>query len=714
MQNDTARATQAPCAPSPYCAIGGAVIERTPDIIVRYDLALRRTFANPSFERLCGLLPQAYLGRRPTEGSNLGPGLAKKLEAALREVLEDGQPRSFDVQWYAADGRALWHCVRLSLECDVAGIPGGLLLMATEITDRKRAEEGLRKREREFRALVEQSPDMIGRHDRSGRRIYANPALSRLLAARTPDGPGAHGGPFVLDQALYDGLVASVFATGQASQAEMRHLRGDGSTAWLDVRLCPENDDEGQVVSVFVVARDITEAVEQRDRVQALALTDSLTRLHNRQALYDYGPALLSEAVRHGRRIGLMTLDIDRFKDVNDSLGHPAGDRLLCQVAERLAECTRGYDLLVRLGGDEFAIVATNLDDECGMAAIAEKIERALAVPMQLAGRAVVVAASMGIAVFPGDGEDLEDLMAHADAAMYHAKRGGGRRFEFYCAEHSARARGRLAMEQALRLAQHGDGLVLMYQPVVSLDSGTIIGAEALLRWQHPEHGLLAPDRFIGLAEESGLIVPMGRWVIEQVMAMARATNAGRARALTFSLNVSTRQLLRDDVPAAVAQSLARTGCDPRWLVLEVTESLLLEDSAHVQSAFSRLREMGLRIAIDDFGTGYSALNYLWRFDVQTLKIDREFIQGIEQNPRQAELVKAFLAIAQALRMSVVAEGVETQAQADILHAQGCKMAQGYLYHRPMPVDAFDVALAASDAAQQACAERPRRVGATR
>ncbi|MBI5269984.1 MAG: EAL domain-containing protein [Burkholderiales bacterium] len=683
------------------CAVGESVLRRTPDIVVRYDLALCRTYANRAFEYHSGLRPLQYLGRRPSEASNLSAAQARELEALLADVGRDGIPRSRDVRWTGVNGQPRWFCLLVSLDRHPHGAPSGLLMIASDITARRRAEQELREREQAFRALVEQSPDMIGRHDHGGRLIYANPALQRLLDATAGRG-GRATDDFVAEPQAYRERVQAVFSTAQEHDAQMRHVREDGRPGWLEVRLCPECDEHGEVVSVFVVARDITDAVEQRERAHALVRTDALTRLHNRQALYEHGPALLSEAQRHARRVGLIVLDLDRFKDVNDSLGHPAGDRLLCQVAERLAECTRAYDLLVRLGGDEFAIVTTNLDSPWCMVAIAEKIERALATPMPLGGTSVVVQASMGLAVFPEDGTELEDLLAHADSAMYHAKRGGARRFEFYSAEHSAGARDRLAMEQALRQAQHGEGLVLMYQPVVCLGSGAIIGAEALLRWQHPQLGLLAPDRFIGLAEDTGLIVPIGRWVIEQVMAMARAANAGRARPLSFSFNVSTRQLLRDELPQAVSAALARTGCDPRWLVMEVTESLLLENGPHVQAALAALRRMGLRIAIDDFGTGYSALNYLSRFDVQGLKIDREFVRDIEGNPRQAALVKAFLAIADALQMTVVAEGVENAAQADILRAHGCGMAQGYLFHRPLAPAAFDAAVAASDAAQHA------------
>jgi predicted signal transduction protein with EAL and GGDEF domain len=363
---------------------------------------------------------------------------------------------------------------------------------------------------------------------------------------------------------------------------------------------------------------------------------------------------------------------------------------LLRELAERVAGCTRGYDLLARLGGDEFAIVASNLDDDLDMAVIADKISRALAEPMQLGGRRVVVSASMGIALYPADGERLEELLAHADMAMYQAKRAGRNRYEFYRAEFSARARDRVALEQALRDAQDGAGLALHYQPLVTVDDGKVVGAEALLRWHHPELGLLYPDRFIGLAEDTGLIVPMGRWVIHQAARQARLWNQGRALPLKVAVNVSTTQFLQDDLVAVVREALQQTGCQPDWLSIEVTESLLLEDNERIQRIFHELGTLGLQIAIDDFGTGYSALNYLSRFDVTILKIDRQFVRDIGADSRQAELVKAFVAIAQALGLGVVAEGVETAEQASFLRANGCSQAQGYLYGKPMAAEHFE------------------------
>jgi len=667
------------------------LVENSPDYVIRYDIECRIRYCSPIVERTFGDAVHAWIGKTPVHAMPAAAQGMAELEVRLRGVLAGNAPEDFEFPWVDPSGVPRVSHTLLAAERDADGAVTGVIAVGRDITDRKRAEDLLRRHEQEFRALVEHSPDLIERYDRQGRRVYANPALSALLlGSPAMSAQPECDGMVVAEVDQYLRMVQTVIATGQPQQAELRYHRADGSAGWLDARLCPESDGEGGVASVLVVARDISQGVEQRERIQTLALSDPLTRLHNRQALYDYAPGLISEARRHGRKLGVMILDVDRFKDVNDTLGHAAGDALLCEVAQRIAGCTRGSDLLVRLGGDEFAIVATNLGDEIGMATVADKIDKALTVPLLLGGRQVVVSASIGIALFPADGDQLEDLMAHADTAMYQAKRGGRCRYEFYRPEFSERARDRIALEHALRDAQDGAGLELYYQPLVALSDGRPVGAEALLRWHHPELGLLAPDRFIAIAEETGLIVPIGRWVIAEAARTAQRWNQGRTTPLKVAVNVSTRQFLRDDVAAVVREALRDTGCKPQWLGIEVTESLLLEDGERIQNTLHELRTIGLQIAIDDFGTGYSALNYLSKFDVSCLKIDRQFVHDIDTDPRQAELIKAFIAIARALRLSVVAEGVETPAQAAFLREQGCEVGQGFLFCRPTPAERLE------------------------
>ena len=557
---------------------------------------------------------------------------------------------------------------------------------------RERSDHVLRAREREFRTLVEQSPDYIVRYNLSAERLYINPRLQQLTAAQPLRlGAPPMQGSNLVDAAHYQRLIDEVLATGEPRSSELRAHHPNGhDSLWLDIRICPELDEEGRVQSVFAIGRDITESVHLREKIHSQALADPLTHLANRQALYERGPALIAEAKRYGCRLGVMILDLDGFKQVNDSMGHSAGDQLLRDIAQRLSQCVRSHDLLVRLGGDEFAIVTSNIDKDFDLAVVAARVCNMLAAPLPIGGRPVFVTASIGIALFPEDGADLEQLLSRADIAMYHAKHSGRNRFEFHRPEFTARAQRRLAIEEALRETQHGAGLELYFQPKVRLADGALAGAEALLRWRHPELGPIAPDDFIPIAEDTGLIVPIGRWVLQAAAETAVRWNRGRRTPLRLAVNVSTTQFVRDDLLAAIRDTLARTGCSPAWLEIEVTESLLLEDDDLVRQTLHALTGLGVSVAIDDFGTGYSALSYLTKFDVDCLKIDRQFVHGVEHDQRQRELLKAFIAIAKALGMEVVAEGVETAAQAHFLLEQDCQFAQGYLYSAPLPAERFE------------------------
>ncbi len=667
------------------------MLDQSPDIVVCYDTALRRTYANATYERQTGQIAAQYLGRSAEEHSVVGAA-TEAMVACLRRALATGRAQRLDFEWRAADGALTWHALRVSLVRDRAGGAIGLVSMARDITERKQAEHRLAEQERQFRALVENSPDYIVRYNTKGERLYVNPAVRALVPEphmRLGQPPGQGASPIV-DVARYQRLIQEVAVTGETRLAELQVRLPDGGEIWIDVRFCAETDEAGAVVSVLTVGRDVTAAVAMRDKFEAQALSDPLTGLGNRQAVYDRGSALIAEARRHGRQVGVMVLDLDRFKEVNDTLGHQAGDQLLMQVAARLASVTRGYDLLARLGGDEFVIVVPSLEKVEDMAAVAIKVGQAVTEPVLLNGRAVHASASIGLAVFPGDGDELDTLLAHADLAMYQAKRAGRGGFMFYQGEFAAQVRHRVELEGALREARDGVGLELHYQPQIGLGRGTLVGAEALLRWRHPTLGSVTPDEFIPLAEDSGLIVPIGRWVLQQACAAVARWNHKRAAPLRVAVNVSVQQFVRDDLVAAVRETLASTGCKGTWLSIEVTESLLLDDSARVMESLRELTQMGVLIEIDDFGTGYSALGYLARFDVHCLKIDRSFTRDITTEPRQRELVKAFIAIAKALRMSVVAEGVETQAEADFLLAHGCEKAQGYLFGKPVPAAVFE------------------------
>ena len=674
---------------------------KSPDIVVRYDLDLRRVWANPKYEELTDLRPVQYLGRSVDDISALDQEGARDLVNCLKRTLATGQPQHCEFLCPSARGEPVWLAVCASLECDDDDRATGVMTISRNITEHKRAQAQALLREREFRTLVEQSPDYITRYNPRGERTYINPAVRRLVSmADLPIGRTPRSGTVIVEHEQYQRMIDEVLATGLPCSAEIRARVADGGTLWLDMRVCAETDADGKVVSAFAIGRDISAAVALREEIRLQARSDPLTGLHNRQALYERGPMLVAEARRHQRQLGVMVLDVDRFKEVNDSLGHSVGDALLCQLAQRIRRATRGYDMLVRLGGDEFALLVPNVENVRALARIAAKIQSVFAPAFDLGAGPAFATASIGIAMFPADGDDMDALLAHADIAMYQAKRAGRGRCEFYRSEFSQQANERLALERALHAASRGEGLELHFQPKLWLDGSGLAGAEALLRWHHPTLGMVPPDRFIPIAEDTGLIVPIGRWVVRATAEAAVRWNRGRTRPLKLALNVSTHQFMHDDLVHVVRQALASTGCQPQWLEIEVTESLLLDDSDKVRRTIQTLTTMGLTVAIDDFGTGYSSLTYLARFDVACLKIDRQFVRDIETEPRQRELLKAFIAMAKALRMDLVAEGVETKAQAEFLVTQGCALAQGFLFSPPLPAQQFELEWLVPDRAE--------------
>jgi diguanylate cyclase (GGDEF)-like protein len=375
---------------------------------------------------------------------------------------------------------------------------------------------------------------------------------------------------------------------------------------------------------------------------------------------------------------------------VNDTLGHTAGDELLRETAARLMSCVRSYDTVARLGGDEFAILLPEVRSGEDLGCIAGKILQSFAVPFLLGGQEVFVSTSIGIVLYPDDGMEAEDLIKHADSAMYYAKRSGRNNFRFYSRELTDSANERLMLEADLRRGFGRGELELHFQPKVRLTDGVPIGSEALLRWKHPQRGMVPPDKFISIAEDSGLIVEIGEWVLRTACRTACDWNMPGRPLHKVAINLSARQFQTFGLARTVRNVLEETGCYPEWIELEITESLLLDEDGEVLETLEEFRAMGISIAIDDFGTGYSALSYLARFPIDTLKIDRSFISRLTEYGHHAELVKAIVAIAHSLNQQVVAEGVETAEQAALLQAYGCQLAQGYFYGKPMTKESFE------------------------
>jgi diguanylate cyclase (GGDEF)-like protein len=443
-----------------------------------------------------------------------------------------------------------------------------------------------------------------------------------------------------------------------------------------------------------LLLRSMQYSIERKryqEQLEYQANYDALTGLPNRNLLHDR----LRQSVyaqRFVRSIGVVFLDIDHFKFVNDSLGHNTGDKLLQKVAERLLAAVRDGDTVARLGGDEFILI---LNDQTGQEVIYRAMQRIIskvAEPIEIDGQELLVTASAGISLYPQDGPDVETLLKNADAAMYRAKEKGRNNFQFYTAEMNRQVNERLKLESSLRRALERNEFELYYQPRIHVGDGVLVGCEALLRWQHPDLGLTLPERFIGLAEETGLIVPIGEWVIRTASAQARAWQNNGMPAITVSVNLSMRQFKQEGLAAAVDDALRSSGLDPKRLEMELTESLVMQDTEAAIRVLERLREIGVELSVDDFGTGHSSLSYLTRLPISALKIDQSFVQAIRGTGQSDEgvVAQAIISLAHNLKLKVVGEGVETPAQFDFLKRHACDEVQGYHFGRPMPASEFE------------------------
>ncbi|WP_068826138.1 putative bifunctional diguanylate cyclase/phosphodiesterase [Pseudomonas sp. BMS12] len=415
-----------------------------------------------------------------------------------------------------------------------------------------------------------------------------------------------------------------------------------------------------------------------------LAQHDALTNLPNRLLLRDRMEQAMERARRDGTQVALLFLDLDNFKTINDSLGHAAGDELLQELAQRLTQTARSIDTVSRQGGDEFLVALADVEELATVSELVAQIQERLAQPFLLKGMQVVTSLSIGISLFPADGDDFDTLLKHADMAMYQAKSAGRNACCFFDEQVNAATRERLGLELDLRQALQRDELQLYYQPIVELRSGRLLGVEALLRWQHPQHGLLGPDRFIPVAEQCGLIVEVGDWVLNEACRQVMLWQAAGLPRFVVSINLSAVQFRRGNLELRIREALARYGLSPGCLELELTESILLQDSEALIAVLARLKALGVRLSIDDFGTGYSNLTYLQRFCVDKLKIDQSFVRNLQSNPQDRAIVTAIVQMARSLGLHTTAEGVEDEATRALLAELGCDQGQGYLFARPM------------------------------
>ena len=572
-------------------------------------------------------------------------------------------------------------------------------------------------------ALMTSSPDHVYFKDLDGRFISVSDSLAHSFGCeRREDVVGRTDFDFFAESLARAYRIAEVniMTTGVAVvDAVVRHVWPDGHITWSLNVAKPLRDENQKIVGVWGTNKDITEqklleqeladqtqranemtklAMAQAQRNEYMAYHDGLTGLANRSSFSALLSQSMSEAQRFDRQLAVLFLDLDRFKQINDTLGHDAGDQLLREVATRLEASVRDSDAVARLGGDEFVVLLPELEDGNHAATVARKILSVIAEPFTLIGHEFRITASLGISVYPQDGLDEQTLTKNADIAMYQAKDEGKNNFQFYCETLNAHSLERLTLESSLRNALERDEFCLHYQAKRDIGSGNITGMEALLRWEHPDLGIVAPMRFIPVAEETGLIVPIGKWALKTACLQNVAWLKQGLPPSSIAVNLTARQFFDEHLLADVRSILEVSGMDPRLLELEITESLLIHDVANTLRILTELKALGIRIAIDDFGTGYSSLATLQRFPLDAVKIDRSCIRDIIGTTQNAGLADAIIAMGKSLSLTVVAQGVETREQAEFLRAHTCDELQGFYFNKPLPADEFTQLLLAQSA----------------
>lgn len=613
------------------------------------------------------------------------PQESATIKQKMRNAFENGRS-SVEATVIAKDGTRtpyLFNCARTMLDGMVC-----ICGMGIDISERKKTEEILHLHQRTIQASM--NGVMIARRLGGKTQIeYVNPAFEAISGYSQQDirhldllfmsAPGLD----IMEQRRARDAVEHC----QSTHVVFRNRRRNGELFWNELKIAPVVNPAGTVTHFVGVVNDVTEAKHYEAQLEHLATHDSLTGLANRSLLYDHLELAIQYGRRHDALIALVFIDIDNFKLINDSLSHAAGDQILQILAERLRSCVREIDTVARFGGDEFVIIFANQPSLAHIIELLERVRHSISEPIPTDADDVYVRASIGVSVYPRDGQDASTLMRGADAAMYHAKFIGRNNYQFYSPDLNAAVHQRLRLEASLRGALERHELFLLYQPKVDIKTGMIVGAEALVRWGHPVQGLLPPTEFIPVAEETGLIVPLGEWVLSQACAVLKNLQDSGFAEFSIAVNLSSRQFKQRNFVDRLASQLREVDLHPHTLELELTESQLMENPTHVAHTLSQLKALGVQLSIDDFGTGYSSLSYLQKFPVDSIKIDRSFVRDVGEDNEDAIITKAVISLGHNLNVKVIAEGVETKEQLAFLRQHDCDQIQGYYFSEPISAD---------------------------
>jgi diguanylate cyclase (GGDEF)-like protein/PAS domain S-box-containing protein len=660
------------------------------------DIEWRFEYLSSGCRSLTGFDPEDLLhNRRLSFESLIHPDDRYGVREQRASALERGHDYDIEYRIYDADGVLRWINERGgrapgNRNAGPAQLEGVIL----DISARKRADLAARESERRYRGLFDHAIEGIFRTTSEGRYLDANPALARIYGFDSTED---------LIQSLRDirrqlyvdpmrreEFMRLIQTHGSITGFESQVFRRDGSIIWISENARVVSDAGDNLVCYEGTVEDVTDRKLYQARLERQANYDILTGLANRALLRDRLEQSILAAEGGGGAPAVIFIDLDRFKFINDSLGHQIGDGLLCAMADRLRACVPDRDTVARLGGDEFVVLVNGHDGVQSVRALVDRLIAQITTPWVIEHRSINVTCSVGVTLYPTDGQSAAVLLNHADAAMYRAKELGRNACQFFTAELKERLTEKLALQHGLSQALEQQQFELHYQPRVDLRSGRVTGAEALLRWNLPGRGFLAPDRFIPIAEETGLIVPIGRWVLEQACRQNLAWQRAGLAPLRISVNVSAVQFQQQDFARTVSAALAETKMAAQHLELELTESLVMHGASRLQAALHELKSLGIALSIDDFGTGYSSLSYLKRFAVDNLKVDRSFITELRDGTDDATIVRTIITLGHNLGLRIVAEGVETPQQAAFLRANGCDEAQGYWYSRPLNAMQFE------------------------